>query len=350
MKKKWAGLILTGLAVLTLTGCGADPDAKKYALIVNPTSGEAESSYEQVWTGIEKFSNEQGVRCGKYTPEGTDEKSITAAIDQAVDEGAEVVFCIGEDSAEAVYKAQKDHKKTHFYLMEAQPHKEKSGEPSIRENTCAVFFDRAEEGFLAGYAAVSDGARCIGFMAGEKTADNEKLLAGYIQGAETAAQEMGLGPGEITLYKKYTGKNILSPAYMSDAISWYKNNCQIIFAPDEKVGRSVAKAAEEQNKQIIFADVSGMEITPQTLTSTRKDYAEYAYGALRAYVNEAFNGGAAVTVGVKENAVSLDMELSGFSMFSQETCNILYQNLAGGVYQPSDTAPVTAIVTVVDES
>ena len=349
MKKKLAVLLLGGLALLNLTACGEDPDAKKYALIVNKGTEEYEQYSGQAWEGIEKFSGEQGIKCGKYEPEGNEVSAVTTVIDQAVDEGAEVVFCIGEDAAEAVYKAQKSHKKVHFYLIGAEPHKEKSEEPSIRENTSAVYFDEVEQGFLAGYAAVSEGARSVGFLAGEKSERNEKLLSGFIQGAEAAASEAGLNAGAVTLHQKYTGENKLSPAYMADAIEWYKNNCEIIFAPDDKVAASVAKAAENQNRELICADADGTAISAQVLTSANKDYAGFAYYALKQYVNESFAGETTTIAGAKESAVSLDMEHASFTAFPQEAYLAMYQKLCDGSYALTETAPTTTIVTIVAE-
>lgn len=342
MRKKLAGLFLTGMMVLNLTACGEDPDATKYALIVN---SKAEQTYtDQVWEGIQKFSVENDVKCAQYVTEETETDAITAAINQAIVEGAEVIFCMGEEMSVAVYEAQKDYKKVNFFLMDAEPHKAKSEESSIRENTCAVYIDEVQQGFLAGYSAVAEGARSIGFMAGVQDERGEKLLAGFIQGAEAAAQEAGLTEGAITLRQTFTGKDRMSPVYMSDAIAWYKAGCEVIFTPDQEVAASVAKAAENQNKKIICEGVDQMGISAQVLTCTTKDYAGFAYYALNSCKNDLFEGETTLEVGAKEDAVGLVMEDAAFTAFSLDEYNKMYEDLANGTYKLADKAPETEIV------
>lgn len=350
MKKKWIGLFWAVFMVLSLTACREDPDAKKYALITNSSTEETAYYTDLVWEGIEKFANEQGVKCGKYTSAGMDTEKITEKIDEAVDAGAKVVFCIGDEMSVAVYEAQKEHKKVKFYLMEAEPHKEGKEKVSIRENTCVIQFDIVQEGFLAGYAAVANGARSIGFMAGEKTDRNEKLLSGYLQGAETAAKDAGLSAGEVTFRQLYTGADKLSPEYMATGIEWYKAGCEVIFTPDKNVAVSVSKAAENQDKKIICADDKQPDNIAQILTSTRKDYAGAAYQALSDCINENFVGETAVTFGAKESGISMDLENSSFTGFSQEKYDSMYQALANGTISVEETAPTTIYVVMAGES
>lgn len=349
MKKKWISLFLAVLMVLGLTACGEDPDAKKYALITNPKTEETSYYSDLAWEGIEKFANEQGVKCGNYSSAGMDTEKITEKIDEAVDAGAEVIFCIGDEMSVAVYEAQKEHKKVKFYLMEAEPHKEGKEKVSIRENTCVIQFDLVQEGFLAGYAAVANGARSIGFMAGEETERNGKLLSGYLQGAEAAAKDGGLSAGEVTFRQLYTGADKLSPEYMAAAIEWYKAGCEVIFTPDENVAVSVSKAAENQDKKIICADDKMPENTASILTSTRKDYAGAAYQALSDFINDTFVGEMAVTYGAKENGVSLVMENASFTGFPMEKYDSMYQALANGTLRVAETAPATTYVVMAAE-
>ncbi len=347
MRKKLAGLFLAGVMLLNLTACGEDPDATKYALIVNT---QADQTYtDQAWEGIQRFSVENGVKCAQYRTEDTESEAAVAAIDQAVEEGAEVIFCMGEEMSVAVYEAQKEYKKVNFFLMDAEPHKENSEEPSIRENTCVVYIDEVQQGFLAGYSAVAEGARSIGFMGGVQDEHSEKMLAGFIQGAETAAREAGLTAGSIALRQMFTGKDRVSPVYMSDAIAWYKAGCEIIFAPDQEVAVSAAKAAENQNKKIICDGADQMGISAQVLTCTTKDYAGFVYYALGICMDDSFEGKTTLEVGAKENAIGLVMDNTSFTAFSQDKYTEVYANLANGTYAPADKAPETTILTLVNE-
>lgn len=346
MKKRLLCLLLAGLMSVGLTACGEDPDAKKYALINNNTTEELTAYTQSAWAGVERFGQEQNVKYAQYTPEGNEPGQYEDTIDEAVKEGAEVVVCIGDDMSVPVYQAQKAHKNTKFVLMEAEPHKKKSKEANIRSNTCAIFFNIEQQGFVAGYAAVAEGSRNIGFMGGEDTERNKKLAAGYIQGAEAAAQDLSLSAGAVQLRYAFLGDDKLSPLHMGTALDWYKSGCEVIFAPDEAVGRAAIKAAENQNRKVIGADLDRSGQSPNMLTSAIKDYAGAVYYTLSAYTKDEFKGESVLQYGAKESGPALSLATSTFAAFSQDQYNAMYQKLAGGTPEVTKEIPSTTLVTV----
>ena len=55
-----------------------------------------------------------------------------------------------------------------------------------------VRFDVLEAGFLAGYTAVLDGNRELGYIGSIKNDDSGNYGAGFVQGAAFAADQMGV--------------------------------------------------------------------------------------------------------------------------------------------------------------
>lgn len=349
MKKKILGMILAGAMIISLTACGEDPDAKKYALIANTTTEEKQEYTQKAWEGLEKFAKEQESKYARYEPGGEQKDNYGDAIEEAIDAGAKVIVCIGEEMAVPVYQAQKDHKKTKFLLLEAQPHKKKSEEAVIKSNTCVIYFDEVQSGFLAGYASVAEGARNIGYMGGQENDRNKKLLSGFVQGAEAAAKDLSLGTGAVQLRYVYTGDNKLSPAHMGTALDWYKAGCEIIFTPDKEVGLSVMKAAENQNKKVIGADADRSGQSASVLTSTVKDYAGAVYHGLTESIGENFPGEKKVVYGAAENGVALTFDTGTFTAFDQSKYENMYRKLSTGDTAVTEEMPAGNLVTVTKE-
>lgn len=332
--------------ILGLSACGNNPDAKRYALIENHTTQENTTNTESAWAGIQAAAASQETNGGRYMPAGDETDDYIEAIDEAVKDGAKVVVCMGEEMSVAVYMAQKDHTGTKFVLMEAEPHKIKSEKPNLKKNTCSIYFDQIYEGYLAGYAAVAEGARNIGFMGGEENETESTLLAGYIQGAEAAAADLSLSEGSVQLRSIWLGDNKVSPSHMGVALDWYKDNCEIIFAPDEGIALSAAKAAENQNKKVICAGADESALSSTILTSAVKDYAAAVENIIADYEEDKFPGEETLTYGAKEKAYTLVRTDANFASFTQERYDAMYQKLSSGEVAVSKEAPATTYVVV----
>lgn len=350
MKKRVLGLIFTGVMMLALTACG-DAEEKKYALIENTTSEADQLSSNSAWEGIMQFATENGELAEIYKPEGEKRKNYAAAIEAAVEAGAEVVVCVGDEMAVPVYEAQNDYRNVNFVLLNADPHKRFSEKANISENTIALHFDGMTESYLAGYMAVANGARDIGCMGGAENEESKMAASGFIQGAEAAAKDLSLTAGTVKIRYAFTGEDKLSPAYMSKALAWYTAGCEVIFAPNEQVRESVIQAAENAQRKVIGIGKSSMEESETILTASYINYGGAVYQELMNIKNEVFVGEQSLLCGAKENGVAVVLENSGLDENAVTHYNAVYQKLADGQAKidAETEMPVTALVTVETE-
>lgn len=87
-----------------------------------------------------------------------------------------------------MYIAQDTWPDTKFVLLDGVP--TQNGESKTNANTVGIQYAEEQAGFLAGYAAVVEGYKKLGFMGGVATPAVVRYGYGYIQGAEAAAKEL----------------------------------------------------------------------------------------------------------------------------------------------------------------
>jgi basic membrane protein A len=113
-------------------------------------------------------------------------ESIYAAICQAErDVVPNVLIVTGENAAQAVEKAQTTYAGTCFVVLDGAV-------SSPASNTCCVSFACEQAGYLAGYAAVSEGYTRLLFAAEQKNEETQLYYSGYQQGIDRAAQNLNV--------------------------------------------------------------------------------------------------------------------------------------------------------------
>ena len=349
MKKKLLLLLFAGLTMMSLTAC-SQSDAKKYAIIENNTSEEEKDCVAHALTGMQKYASEAGEQVGVYQPEGEKRKDYAKAIEQAVEEGAEVVVCVGDELSVPVYEAQNDYRRVNFILLNAEPHKRYSDKANIAENTISLHFDDKNESFLAGYVAVAHGSTDIGVMGGAKEESDLAKASAFVQGAETAAKDLGLAPGSITLRYTFTGENKLSPAYMGQAMDWYNEGCEVIFASNEKIRASVIQAAQSVQKHVIGLGEESMEESDCMLTAGYANYGGAVYHQLELLEEDVFEGAQSLICGAKEEGTAVVIENSGLSEGTASHYTSILVQMSGGQIKINTKVkiPNTEYVTIVE--
>lgn len=350
MKKKICIVLLAGMAVFGMAGCSKD-ESGKYALIVNNADAETKACTEAIWKGMEAYTENMEAGSRRYVLAGTERKDFAKAIDEAVDNGAKVVVCVGEEMEVAVNEAQIDYRNVDFVLVNGEPHKRYSSKTNLKENTVCLYFNETQQGYLAGYIAVMNGYRNIGCMSGAETETNLKSAAGFVQGVEDAGQELGLAAGDIQLHYTFTGTDKLSPVYMNEALEWYKDGCEMIYAQDTGVRQSVIEAAKIQSAMVMSNNSGALEESDCVLTSSIIDYAGAVTAQLKLIDEDAFVGEQIINCGVKESGVTMITEDRGLSDNVMAQYKSVCQKLSEGTLkiEESTEVPATTITTVVKE-
>ena len=106
-----------------------------------------------------------------------------------------------------VYEAQTKYPDVSFIIIDAQPVKD--GEAKLEDNVLSIFYAEEQAGYLAGYAAVTEGYRNLGFMGGIAVPAVIRYGYGFVQGADAAAKDLGLAAGDVSVKYTYVGNLML---------------------------------------------------------------------------------------------------------------------------------------------
>lgn len=215
-----------------------------------------------------------------------------------------------------------------------------------------LFTQKMQAGFLAGYAAVKDGFRKLGFLGGMAVPAVVRFGYGFVQGAEHAAAELGLSAGDVEISYAYTGNFDATPDNQNKAASWYQAGTEVIFACGGAVGQSVFAAAEANNGKAIGVDVDQSADSETVITSAVKQLAITVQDALDDYYAGNFQGGVDATLGVESNGVGLIMDNARFENFTEADYEAIYSamqenkdGLADGLLKDADVEAADQLPT-----
>jgi len=300
------------------------------ALITDLGTIDDKSFNQGSWEGLVKYAEEQGIAHKYYQPAEQSENAYLDTIELAVKGGAKVIVTPGFLFEVPVFIAQDLYPEVCFILVDGVPHNEDYSVFQTNDNVVGLLYAEEEAGFLAGYAAVRDGATSLGFMGGMAVPAVIRFGYGFVQGAEYAAQELGLADNSVRLNYHYTGGFNATPEIQTMSAAWFADRIDVIFGCGGAVGNSVMAAAEESGGYVIGVDVDQSGESPTVISSAMKGLRESVYSAISDYYAGAFPGGQALVFTSKNAGVGLPMESSKFDLFTQEEYDTIFAKLMDG--------------------
>lgn len=381
MKKRILSIMLAAAMVTGLAGCVQKPGAASEAATSaaeggaeskeesGAAAGTAQEGYELAlitdvgtiddksfnqgsWEGLERYAKDHNITSKYYKPNEKSDEACINSINLAVKGGAKVIVTPGFLFEVPIYEAQAKYPDVNFIIIDAAP--TKGGQVKIEDNVMSIFYAEEQAGYLAGYAAVTEGYTQLGFMGGIAVPAVIRFGYGFIQGADEAAKEMGLEPGAVSIKYTYVGNFDASPENNAKAAAWYNEGTECIFACGGGVGNSVMKAAEAAGKVVIGVDVDQSGESETVITSAMKNLGDSVYDAIGSYYEGNFEGGKSVTLDAAANGIMLPMETSKFKVFNQEKYDELYGKLKDGSIQvandtqAADATGVPVEIAVID--
>ena len=353
--KKLVSLLLTAAFVVScLVGCGGGETAKGFeiALITDKGNIDDKSFNQGAWEGVVAYAKANGNKTHQYyKPEDTSDEGYLKSIDLAVQGGAKVVVCPGYLFESAVHTAQTKYPDVKFIILDGAPHAAADGSPiEIAANTASIMYAEEEAGYLAGYAAVVEGYKTLGFEGGMAVPAVAAFGYGYLQGIEAAAKELGYADGSVTVYYHYTGDFAENDANKATASAMIASGAEVIFGCGGSVGKSVFAAAAEGNIKSIGVDVDQKADSDTVITSAMKGLGASVQAVLDAVYTDKFAeyGGKTTYFAAANNGVSLPDDFSRFTKFDKAAYDAVYKTLAEGTVDPvrsfeiADAAAVTA--------
>ncbi len=357
-------LIMVLSCVSLLASCKTDKGAE-IALITDKGNIDDKSFNQGAWEGVVAYADAHKISHQYYKPEDANDDAYFNSIELAIKGGAKVVVTPGYLFEVAVYNAQTKYPDVRFVLLDGSPHS--AGKDPVyktEKNTASIMYAEEESGFLAGYAAVKDGYRKLGFMGGMAVPAVQAFGYGYLQGIEAAAKDLNLEDGAIDVKYHYTGDFAENDTNKATAKAMYQNGTEIIFGCGGSVGKSVMAAAREANKKVIGVDVDQRYDDETVVTSATKGLAASVQAVLASiYESKDFEtkyGGKTTTFKAANNGVGLPTTVIGqpegnafdrFKTFDKAAYDQVFATLANGTVKPIRTftvADATGIATAAE--
>ena len=328
---------------LSIMSCGSkgkdasSDDSKKTELVlITALNSVDDKSFNQgSWEGVQQYAKENNMQCKYYESPDSSETSVITTIELAIAGGAKVIVCPGYLFEIPLYNIQEQYPDVTFLLLDGAPN-DGNGTEKVGDNVAAYRFAEQEAGFLAGYAAVMDGNKKLGFMGGSAAPAVTRFGYGYIQGADFAAKELGLNKGDVSVKYTYVGNYEANPENQAKAASWYNLGTEVIFGCGGNLGSSVMSAAEATKGKVIGVDVDQSGESKTVITSAMKNLSKTVYDALTDYYNETLKTGECQTLSTKTDSVLLPIDNSVFETFTKEQYAKIYADLVAGKIKIAD--------------
>ncbi len=340
--KKILALTVGIVMILALTACGSPTEEQpeeqidyEIALVTDEGLIMDDGYSEVAWTAITEFGADNGISHKYYKASEDSEEAYKIAINDAVDKGAKIIIADGYGFEDVIYNAQKEYEDVKFMLIDAEPIDPKTKEPRIAENTAAVLFSSEEAGYMAGYAAVENGAIQLGFIGEADKPTVDDYGYGFLQGANDAADNNG---AFVNVKYHSCNEGGDKDAVLKTAANWYEDGVEVIFACGPQVEMPVIEAAELNDGKVIACETNKNDMSDTILTSAIKDIGGVIKDVLEVYARDKFPGGEVLEYDVSTDSIWLDMETSRFSAFN------------GGDYKDLSKRLEDKEVTVVDSS
>lgn len=226
---------------------------------------------EAIYDGIRMYALAAGITFSYYETEEDSPKGHEAVIKHAVLSQAGIIVCAGYDFQEAVEELQGEYPEISFLLIDGNLENGEGNTARLRENVHCVSFREEESGYLAGYMAVLEGYRKLGFLGGKKEPSVIRYGYGFLQGIADAAKDMGLE--EVTVNYYDTGSFLPAQETKKLAQQWYEAGTEVIFVCGGSLYEAVLEAAKEKDGMLIGAGRDQSGISKRFLTSAIKDIA-----------------------------------------------------------------------------
>lgn len=352
--KKVFSLVLCLVMVLSIASLAAcSPKEETYEIAVVTDVGQLmDKGFNQgTWEGAEAYAQANNKTYKYYQPangsDATDNDRI-AAMRQAITNGAKIIIAPGFLQATAMTTVAIENPEVKFVFIDGWTLTD--AENKALPNVTAVVYKEQESGYLAGYAAVMDGYRKLGFTGGGGGSNPacNRFGYGFVQGADAAAKALGLEAGSVTIKFSFQhGASFSASAELQSQINgWYSTGTEVVFACGGSMFESVKSAAEANpGSKIIGVDVDQSYESDLVITSAVKGLKESVQQVLAQYYAGKWDtelSGKTQNLGAADNATGIPIATSRFTKFTAAQYDELFAKIKNGQIVPDATVPADA--------
>lgn len=333
-------------------------DEFKVAMVTDFSDVNDASFNQACYEGAKKWCSQYDIKFNYYKPSSISLAERIRSLKLAIDRGYDVILCPGFALGKAIREVAPNHPDVKFIGLDIT--QSDFGEDFVLTDNISVFNYHEEiAGYLAGYGAVKEGYRRLGFLGGMETAPVIRFGFGYVQGVDAAAKEL-----EANIDLKYVyGKNFFGDSDTYARMdSWYKSsNIEIVFACGGSIYTSVALAAKENGGYMIGVDSDQAPIIDRDygegicITSAMKDIRRTVINKLEALYkdnvwDQGFNYlGLISNQHPEENYVQLPIETWRMKNFTIEDYKSLVSDIMLGIKEVSDTTNINNLIELLSE-
>ena len=242
---------------------------QKVALITDCDSIDDHAYNQACWQGVENWCSANSIDYTYYQPIEDSNDARVIAVDQAVQEGANVIVMSGYLFGATLIERQDKYPDVYFIAVDVGAGDMTYDyvdyyEPS--PNVVCLTFAEEQAGYLAGYAAVKEGYTKLGFSGAIAVPAVIRYGYGFVQGADAAAAEMGV---DIHLQYSYGMTCICDKENFNAKIKgWHQNGTELIFI---SYWDYIYDLFEIEGLKVISADVDRSHLSAKVLTSAIKE-------------------------------------------------------------------------------
>ncbi len=366
--KKFLAFVMAASMALSLAACVGSTPASSTASTTTEATTEAaasgsktdvafvtdvgnidDQSFNQyTWQGVQDFCSANSLNANYYRPTEDSDAARLEQMDNAVNDGAKAIVVAGYLFGSSIAEAQAKYPDIQFLALDVST--ADLGDTAPTANTALVTYKEEQAGYLAGYAAVTDGYKELGFLGGMAVPAVIRYGYGFVQGADAAAKELGVT--DINIKYWYSGGFAATDEVKNKMDGWYSEGTEVVFACGGPVCQNCDAAAQANGGKMIGVDVDQSGQFDTVVTSATKGLAESVNTALTDALNNGWKftdayAGKQTVLGAAENCVGLPMSTSKFTKFTQEQYDTMYAAIVDGslVIDDSFDADVHPAVT-----
>ena len=339
--KKFLAMVLTAAMAFSLAACGgsnassaasqgsASGSKTDVAFVTDVGNIDDQSFNQYTWQGVKDFCAANNLNANYYRPTEDSDSARLEQMDNAVNDGAKAIVVAGYLFEGSIAEAQTKYPDVQFVALDVSS----LGNAETGKNVALITYREEQVGYLAGYAAVYDGYKKLGFLGGMAVPAVIRYGYGFVQGAEAAAKE--IGATDVSINYWYSGDFKATDEVKTKMDSWYSAGTEVVFACGGPVCTSCDAAAKANGGKMIGVDVDQSGQFDTVVTSAMKALANSDNLALTDSMNNGWKftetyAGKETVLGAAEDCVGLPMETSKFTKFTKEQYDALYKSIVDG--------------------
>ena len=333
----------------------AEVEAPMVAMITDYGDITDQSFNQTTYEACKAYCEANGLDFTYFKPGSDSDEDRISSIEDAIDEGYNVIVMPGYAFAAAIAKTAPANPDVTFIALDVSEYDLTSaGLETLPANLYSAVYQEELCGYMAGVAAVKLGYTKLGFLGGMAVPAVIRYGYGFVQGADAAAKEIG---ADVTINYAY-GNQFYGDADITAAMdTWYAGGTEIVFACGGGIFTSAAEAAAKVGGKVIGVDVDqaatidGAYGAGMTVTSAMKGLAATVNTLLQAVVDGKFVGGQVENLGlVSEIPAENYVQLAGSTQFGEGFTAEDYADLVAAMFKGEITVNNDISITAADNA